>query len=82
MYALFIIDIASQIDQRPKVSNFLRDAEEATTHGEASSRICGNTWLIDLNNNLLLLRLLLDLADEYLLPYKISFSEIKPKFNP
>jgi len=81
MYALIIVDVASQIDQRPKIPNFLKEAGKATMNDEASSRICGNTWLIDLNKDLPLLRHLLDFADGYTVPCKISYFETKPEFT-
>ena len=80
MYALVICDVASQIDQKPKIPNFLKEVETATMNDESSSKICGNTWLIDLNTDLLLFRHLLDLADGYTVPYKISYFETKPEF--
>lgn len=81
MYALLIVDIVSQIDEITKAKNFLRDTLKPTMNDEASSRICGGTWLIDVKNNLILLRQLLDLLDDYKIPYRVSYFENKPEFT-
>ena len=81
MYAILIIDVfSSKEGSRTLIDNFLKDSKSISERCEGVETISSNSWLLDLNKTIHSLNEFLDLAHGYKMSYKISLSEIKPKF--
>ena len=81
MYALIIFDLVSKLPGNMGLPNLLQALQTQAEDISQTASIFGGVWLVDLNTELKLFRVLLDWADSHTISYKISFSETKPEFT-
>ncbi len=81
MYALIVFDLVSKLPGNMGLPDLIQDLQMQADKISKAASIFGGIWLLDLNSELTLFRLLLDWADSHTISYKISYSETKPEFT-
>jgi FtsZ-binding cell division protein ZapB len=79
--SLIVFDLFSKLPGNMELSNLIEDLQAQASQISKAASIYGGVWLLDLNNELALFRLLLDWADSHTISYKISYFEKKPEFT-